>query len=99
VPFGGAPAPTATAPASAQAAGSDSAVATIREEDVAKCTNCKTCYQEVSELFEKTSIVVDGVVKEVARPVPGALARVKITPELLSRVAHVAANCDAEIIK
>ncbi len=40
---------------------------TIAEEDLAKCTNCKTCYQDVSELFEKTTIVVDGETKEVGQ--------------------------------
>jgi pyruvate-ferredoxin/flavodoxin oxidoreductase len=100
-PFGGAPvaAPAAAAPANTAPADNGSGLATIHDEDMAKCTDCKTCYQEVSELFERTTIVVDGVVKEVARPIPGALARVKITPELVKRVAHVAANCDAEIIK
>ena len=63
-----------------------------------KCTNCKTCYQEVPELFEKTRIVVDGAAKEVGHLIPGALERVKVTPELKARIARVAANCDAEII-
>ena len=71
---------------------------TLAEEDLAKCNNCKTCYQDMSELFEKTKIVVDGVSKEVAHLIPGALDHIKITPELRSRVARVAANCDAEII-
>ncbi len=38
-----------------------------------KCTNCKTCYQEIPELFEKTRIVVDGAAKEVGHLIPGAL--------------------------
>ena len=72
----------AAAPSSAAAA----AVATlpsIHDDDIAKCTNCKTCYQEVSELFEKTRIVVNGVTKEVAHTIPGALDRVAITPDLM----------------
>jgi pyruvate-ferredoxin/flavodoxin oxidoreductase len=99
-PFGAGPAPAApSAAAPSQAGGNATGVASIHDEDVAKCTNCKTCYQEVGELFEKTKIVADGVTKEVAHTIPGALARIKVTPELLSRVARVAANCDAEIIQ
>ena len=63
------------------------------------CTNCKTCYQEVPELFEMTQIVVDGEVKEVARTIPGALERIEVTPQLKARLAKVAANCDAEIVR
>jgi pyruvate-ferredoxin/flavodoxin oxidoreductase len=43
-------------------------------------------------------VVVDGATKEVGHLIPGALARVKVTPELTSRIARVAANCDSEII-
>jgi pyruvate-ferredoxin/flavodoxin oxidoreductase len=71
----------------------------IRDEDVPKCVNCKTCYQQVPELFEMTTIVEGGAPKEVARMIPGALARITVTPELAARVARVAANCDSEIIK
>ncbi|MGO9768529.1 MAG: hypothetical protein ACLPSW_03030, partial [Roseiarcus sp.] len=85
------------APAPAAAA-SGAALVTLAEEDLVKCNNCKTCYQDMSELFEKTRIVVDGVTKEVGHLIPGALERVKITPELRARAARVAANCDAEII-
>lgn len=104
-PFGGAPAgqaPAAGPPAAAAVdANGDSGTGllTIREEDVAKCVNCKTCYQQVPEIFEKTTIVVDGVAKEVGHVIPGVLSRIKVTPELVSRVARVAANCDSEIIR
>jgi len=87
----------AGAPSAAPAA-NGSAVVTLAEEDLAKCNNCKTCYQDLSELFEKTRIVVDGVSKEVAHLIPGAVDRIEITPELKSKLARVAANCDAEII-
>jgi pyruvate-ferredoxin/flavodoxin oxidoreductase len=101
-PFGAVPAGPATparaAPASRPDDAALAALPTIREEDIPKCVNCKTCYQQASEIFEKTTIVEDGVAKEVARVIPGALARIKITPELASRVARVAANCDSEII-
>jgi pyruvate-ferredoxin/flavodoxin oxidoreductase len=100
-PFGagqGAPAPTA-APAAGSGNGAATNLPTIHDEDVAKCVNCKTCYQQVPELFEKITIVEDGVAKEVARAIPGALSRVKITPELEARVRRLVANCDSEIIK
>jgi pyruvate-ferredoxin/flavodoxin oxidoreductase len=70
----------------------------LTDEDVQKCSNCKTCYQEVPELFEKTRIVVDGAAKEVGHLIPGALAKIKVTPELMAKLSRVAANCDSEII-
>ncbi len=88
--------PALAAPA---ANGHAAALVTIDEADQAKCTNCKTCYQDLGEVFEKTRIVVDGVAKEVGRVKPGALDQLPITPELRSRAAKVAANCDAEIIR
>ena len=91
----GAPAPKAAA---APAASNGGAVVALADDDVAKCSNCKTCYQDIPELFEKTKIVVDGSPKEVAHLIPGALAKVKVTPELKAKVARVAANCDSEII-
>ena len=87
---------TAPAAASAPAAGSD---AIVSIEDSTKCTNCKTCYQDLSEIFEKTRIVVNGESREVARIIPGALERVTVTAELKSRIQRVSANCDAEIIR
>jgi pyruvate-ferredoxin/flavodoxin oxidoreductase len=100
-PFSGAPAQAAAPAATAALAGDAGAsgLLTIREEDVPKCVNCKTCYQQMPELFEKITIVEAGVAKEVAHMIPGVLSRIKITPELVSRVARVAANCDSEIIK
>jgi pyruvate-ferredoxin/flavodoxin oxidoreductase len=90
-------APGAGAPAAA--ASSSDALVTFAQEDQADCTNCKTCYQDLSELFEKTRIVVNGETKEVAQMIPGALERVTVTPELKNRIKKVAANCDAEIIR
>jgi len=100
-PFGGVSgAATAARAAAAPAAeGAAPGLMVIREEDVPKCVNCKTCYQQVPELFEQTTIVEGGVAKEVGHMIPGVLSRIKITPELVSRVARVAANCDSEIIK
>jgi pyruvate-ferredoxin/flavodoxin oxidoreductase len=89
---------TPAAVAAAPAAAANGALVTLADADIAKCNNCKTCYQDMPELFEKTKIVVDGVTKEVGHLIPGALDRVKITPELKAKVARLAANCDAEII-
>ncbi len=97
--FGGGVAAPAPAAAPAKAANGAADLPFLRDEDMAKCTNCKTCYQQLSEIFEKTRIVVDGVSKEVAHTIPGALDKLKITPELRARLTKVAANCDAEIIR
>jgi pyruvate-ferredoxin/flavodoxin oxidoreductase len=97
-PFGAVPG-AAAAPAAAAAKANGAAVPYIHDEDVASCTNCKTCYQQVPELFEKTKIVVDGAPKEVAHTIPGVLDTLQVTPELKARVARAAANCDAEIIR
>ena len=70
----------------------------LAEGDVVKCTDCKTCYHEIPELFERTRVLVNGSVKEACHLIPGALARVTITPELKSKIARVAAECVAEII-
>ena len=86
----GAPAPTG------QAGG---ALVEITGEDTPKCTNCKTCYQDLSELFEKTMIVVDGSTMTVSRVIPGVLDKIEITPELVQRASRVADDCDAEIIR
>jgi pyruvate-ferredoxin/flavodoxin oxidoreductase len=75
------------------------ALVEITAEDLPKCTNCKTCYQDLGELFEKTKIVVDGSAREVSRVIPGVLDRIEITPELVQRASRVADDCDAEIIR
>ena len=64
-----------------------------------KCTNCKVCYQDVSELFEKTTIVVEGASKVVSRVIPGVFDRVELTADLVQRASRVADECDAEIIR
>ncbi len=98
VPVAGA-APSDSAPAAATATATADALVTYDEADQVKCTNCKTCYQDLSELFEKTRIVVNGESREVGRLIPGILERVTPTPELRARVKRVSANCDAEIIR
>ncbi len=85
-------------PAAAPAAGNGAVLVHVDEADLTKCNNCKTCYQDLPELFEKTKMIVDGVTKEVGHLIPGAVDRVKVTPELKAKLARVAANCDAEII-
>jgi len=94
----GAAAPAKAAAPAPAAATNGGAFVTVAEEDLAKCNNCKTCYQDLPELFEKTKIMVNGAPLEIGHLIPGAVERVKVTPELKSKVARVAANCDAEII-
>jgi pyruvate-ferredoxin/flavodoxin oxidoreductase len=63
------------------------------------CNDCATCYQELPQLFEQATIVVDGQAQIVGRLKPDALDGLEVTPELAKRIARVKANCDAEIIK
>ncbi len=91
--------PPQLALAGAAAPSNGVATALVSIIDMEKCTNCKTCYQDMSELFEKTKIVVNGETKEVARIIPGALEKITVTPELIARLQRAAANCDAEIIR
>jgi pyruvate-ferredoxin/flavodoxin oxidoreductase len=88
-------APAATAP---EAGAAPLPVVTLTEEDMLLCNDCKTCYQDLPQLFERTKIVVHGEARVVGRLIPGALEKTEITPELRERIHHVAANCDAEII-
>lgn len=64
-----------------------------------QCTDCKTCYQEIPEFFQQSTEVIDGQPTQVATLIPGSLDSVTVTGELRARIAHVIANCDAEIIK
>jgi pyruvate-ferredoxin/flavodoxin oxidoreductase len=82
-----APAPTSAEPLVAYAM-----------EDRHKCTNCKICYQDLSELFEKTKIEVEGISKDVGQLIPGVLDRVETTPDLKLRIRRVAASCEGGII-
>ena len=67
--------------------------------DQALCTDCGTCYQELPQIFEKTTVVLDGKATVVARMIPGALDTLELTPDLLARIERVKATCDAEIIR
>ena len=99
MPVGGSASAGAAPAAAGPAVAVSDALVTYDVADQVKCTNCKTCYQDLSELFEKTRIVVNGESKEVAQLIPGALERVTVTPELKARIKRVSANCDAEIIR
>lgn len=76
----------------------DQPLVMINEEEQAECTDCKTCYQQLGELFEKVTIVDNGVAKVVSRVIPGALDNVELTPDLISRGERIVDQCDAEII-
>jgi pyruvate-ferredoxin/flavodoxin oxidoreductase len=95
-----APAPAAAAPSNgAKSANGSAEPIHIDEGDLDKCTNCKSCYQDVPEVFELTKIVVGGASKEVAHVIPGVFSKIKVTPELSAKLSRAAANCDAEIIR
>ena len=68
---GGAAPPAAAAPAAPAAR--RGASGQRRRGGSAKCNNCKTCYQDLPELFEKTKIIVDGETREVGHLIPGAV--------------------------
>ena len=67
--------------------------------DEALCNDCGTCYQELPQFFAKTTVVIDGEARVIARMIPGATDTVEVTPEIAKRIERVRANCDAEIIK
>jgi pyruvate-ferredoxin/flavodoxin oxidoreductase len=87
-----------TRQATGEAEGGGLPLVEIAAADMAKCTNCKACYQQLSELFEKVKIMVDGQPREVSRVIPGVFDRIEITPDLIRRASRVASECDAEII-
>jgi pyruvate-ferredoxin/flavodoxin oxidoreductase len=94
------PAPASGMPsAPADPAPSSDAPVSLAEVDIPKCNDCGTCYQELPQLFEPHSMVVDGAVQKVARLIPGALETVEMTPEILKRIDRVKKTCDAEIIQ
>ena len=73
---------------------SSTPLVSISEEDLPLCSNCKSCYQDAGELFEATTILVDGSSKEVARVIPGVLENLEMTPELVTKAERAAADCD-----
>lgn len=90
----------------AQAAAAPAAVTAVAERpiwldevDIPRCNDCATCYQELPQLFEKATIVVDGVPKTVGRMRPDALDGLEVDADLAARITRVKATCDAEIIQ
>lgn len=94
-----APAGEATAAAPASASPQHAEVVQLLEADRTLCSDCKTCYQEMPELFETEDVIVGGVTSRVARMIPGALEQLALTPENLARIRKVVDNCDSEIIR
>ncbi len=68
-------------------------------EDLPRCNDCATCYQELPQLFEKATIVVDGEPRTVGRMRPDALVDLEVTADLAARILRVKGTCDAEIIQ
>ena len=71
----------------------------IKAEDQSRCTDCKTCYQQLPQLFEKTVVVIDDIARQVASVIPGALSTISIDEQLISKAKNIADECDAEIIR
>jgi pyruvate-ferredoxin/flavodoxin oxidoreductase len=67
--------------------------------DEPRCSDCGTCYQELPDLFEKTTIIVDGEAKVAAHMKPGSLDGLVVTPALEAKFQKVKDNCDSEIIQ
>ena len=99
--FGGAPAsaPAAATTAAAVPSGPADAPIWLDPADEHLCNDCGTCYQELPQFFDKTTIIVDGASQIVARMKPGAVDSVEITPDIAKRITRVKATCDAEIIR
>jgi len=68
-------------------------------EDEPKCTDCATCYQELPDIFEQHTIMVDGEPKDVAHFKEGALDGVTVTDEMTKTFEKVKNTCDSEIIQ
>ena len=98
VPSAGLAAASASEPAGAATAVADRPIF-LAENDIPKCNDCGTCYQELPQFFESTTMVIDGAPQRVARMIPGALDTVPITPDLEKRMDRVKKTCDAEIIQ
>ncbi len=67
--------------------------------DESLCNDCGTCYQELPQIFEKSTQIIDGQARVVARMIDGALNGLEVTPDLQKRIDRVKSTCDAEIIK
>ena len=91
-------APTAAAPVAAPDAAAHGPI-WLDTADEALCNDCGTCYQELPQFFAKTTVVIDGEARVIARMIPGAAQTVEVTPDIAKRIDRVRANCDAEIIR
>ncbi|MCL1838760.1 MAG: 2-oxoacid:acceptor oxidoreductase family protein [Propionibacteriaceae bacterium] len=94
-----APAASGAAPAPAAPQAGDERPIWLDPADEPRCVDCGTCYQDLPQLFDKVTIVVNGEAKSVARLKVDALSGLTVTPELTKRFNKVKATCDAEIIK
>jgi pyruvate-ferredoxin/flavodoxin oxidoreductase len=94
----GAGAAPAVAPAATAVSVADGPV-WLDPADILLCNDCGTCYQELPQFFEKTTMIIDGEVRQVAQMIPGAASTVEMTPEIEKRIARVRKTCDAEIIR
>ena len=90
---------TSGADASTPADGPGSAPISIDPAQESLCNDCGTCYQELPQFFAKTTVVIDGEARVIARMIPGAAESVEITPDVARRIERVKATCDAEIIR
>jgi pyruvate-ferredoxin/flavodoxin oxidoreductase len=96
---GGAPAAAAPpGPAASSVAVVDAPVY-LDPADIPLCNDCGTCYQELPQFFERTTMIIDGEARQVAHMIPGALESVEVTPQIASRISRVRKSCDAEIIR
>ncbi|MCQ1057997.1 2-oxoacid:acceptor oxidoreductase family protein [Photobacterium sp. DNB23_23_1] len=87
-----------TAPQASSHADGALPLVVINEDDKGQCTDCKTCYQQLGELFEKTTIVDNGEAKIISQVIPNALETVQLSDEIVKRASRIADECDAEII-
>jgi pyruvate-ferredoxin/flavodoxin oxidoreductase len=98
VPGGVTPAASA-GPASGSATAVVDAPVYLDPADVALCNDCGTCYQELPQFFERTTMIIDGESRQVAQMIPGAIGSVEVTPQIAARIDRVRKTCDAEIIR
>jgi pyruvate-ferredoxin/flavodoxin oxidoreductase len=97
-PTGGGATQAAPAAGAAPVATSDRPI-WLDPADEHLCNDCGTCYQELPQLFVKSTEVIDGEARIVAKMIPGALDKFVVTPDLQKRIDRVKATCDAEIIR
>jgi len=98
--LGGTPTPSAGAPAPSATASANPGLAIwLDPDDEPKCSDCATCYQELPDLFEKHTIMVDGEAKDVAHFKPGTLDGVDVTDDMQKKFDRVKNTCDSEIIQ